>query len=89
LMGFSENIGKIQPILFIELHNPEQDGKVGQFLQTHHYTAFRLNDKVKDASIRIPYLEQITDLNQVYPHPQGIWGTILAVPATKINLLKV
>lgn len=90
LMGFSGTISSIQPMLFIELHNPEQDKKVGAFLKEHSYLAFRLNERVKDTNLRIPYLEQIKEFNQVYPHPDGIWGTILAVPHSKFSsILKI
>jgi len=87
LVGFSENIQKIQPIMFIELHNPEQDKKVGEFLQLHHYLAFRINKEVKRSNFRIPYIEQVTDLNQTYPNPNGMWGTILAIHETKLNFI--
>jgi len=73
--------------MFIELHNPEQDKKVGEFLQLHHYLAFRINKEVKRSNFRIPYIEQVTDLNQTYPNPNGMWGTILAIHETKLNFI--
>lgn len=80
LRGFGDMIGNIKPVFFIELHTPEQDEKVGKILQRYNYKAYRLVEKPVQSDLSIPYLEKIKDLNRIYPDPDGIWGTILAIP---------
>ncbi|RYE58778.1 MAG: FkbM family methyltransferase [Sphingobacteriales bacterium] len=88
LAGFSKSIDNIRPLMFIELHTPEQDALVGKFLADHGYTAWRLEEGANDPSIGVPGLKKIQDLTKPYPAPDGIWGTILAVHPEKLNTLK-
>lgn len=74
LEGFNKNIEKFRPILVIELHSPEQDLIVGQFLQAKHYRVCRLGSKLP--------LQQIKNLKASWPAPDGIWGTIVAYPSS-------
>ena len=83
LAGFGNMIAQIKPVLFIELHTPEQDEKVGKILRQYQYEAYRLADKQVENDLGIPYLERIKNLELVYPHPDGIWGTILALPKNR------
>ena len=41
LAGAETTVAKHKPILAVDLHNPEQDKKVGQFLIRHGYVAYR------------------------------------------------
>jgi FkbM family methyltransferase len=77
LNGFSGNISKYNPIMIIELHNPEQDKIVGEFLQAHGYTAFRFDTFAKLA------FTPIKDFSKVYPEPTGIWGSLFCLPPGK------
>jgi len=77
LQGFSKNIDQYSPLMIIELHSPEQDRMVGQFLQNHGYTAYRFNTFAKLA------FTAIKDLNKVHPDPSGIWGSIFCLPPGK------
>lgn len=77
LHGFSKNIDKFRPLMIIELHSPEQDLMVGQFLQKHGYTAYRFDTFAKLA------FTAIKDLNKVHPDPDGIWGSIFCLPPGK------
>jgi len=88
LQGFEKKVDSILPVFFIELHTPEQDAKVGAFLLKHQYKAYRLKDGVFADELGLDALELIKDLTKPYPHPDGIWGTILAVHPSKIKGLK-
>ena len=80
LAGFGSLIEQCKPVFFIELHTPEQDEKVGKILQQYNYDVYRLTEKSVDNTLGIPFLEKIKDLNRIHPHPDGIWGTVLALP---------
>jgi FkbM family methyltransferase len=88
LEGFDRHIDSILPALFIELHTPEQDKKVGEFLQRHGYIAFRQKKGNYSEELGIVGLERILDLSKPYPYPTGIWGTILAIFPSKIKEYK-
>jgi len=77
LKGFSRNIDRFLPLMIIELHSPEQDKEVGQFLQLHGYTAYRF-----DTFAKLEFT-LIKDLTKVYPSPEGIWGSIFCLPPGK------
>lgn len=85
LHGFSNKIMVNKPVLFIELHTPEQDRKVGDFLSDNGYKAFRLPHKLADGKSVLDTLEPITDLTKPYPQPGGIWGTIIAVHSSRVT----
>ena len=74
LEGFERNFDNCNPIMIIELHNPEADLKVGKFLKKHNYKAYRF-DTFKN--IRF---EEIKNLELPHPHLDGIWGSILCMP---------
>lgn len=74
LHGFSENIRLYHPLMIIELHNPEQDKIVGQFLEEYEYTAYRF-DTFASLSFTL-----VKDLKKVYPDPDGIWGSLFCLP---------
>lgn len=74
LNGFSENIDRFRPLMIIELHNPEQDKIVGNFLQQHQYTAYRFDTFAKLSFTRIK------DFGKVHPDPDGIWGSLFCLP---------
>lgn len=88
LVGFENSFDNIRPVLFIELHTPEQDRKVGEFLLRHGYIAFRLGSGKYDETLGITDLEKIEDLSLIYPDPKGIWGTILAIHPSEIKKIK-
>lgn len=82
LAGFTRNIEKSFPLMIIELHNPEADKKVGEFLKFYHYKAYRFN------TFKNLQFEQVKNLLLPYPNPDGIWGTIFCIgPNTSLNNL--
>jgi FkbM family methyltransferase len=80
LYGFGDLIREIRPVFFIELHTPEQDKKVGEILQKYNYKVYRLTDVPAQNDLGIPMLERVKNLNLISPDPDGIWGTVLALP---------
>lgn len=83
LSGFEKNIQKILPIFFIELHTPEQDRQVGSFFLKHNYNVYRLVENTNSKLNDLTGLEYIKDLDQPFPSPTGIWGTLLAIHKSK------
>lgn len=80
LQGFARNIEKCFPLMIIELHSPEQDALVGQFLKFYKYEAYRFDPFAKLA------FEQIKDFDKTHPHPEGIWGSIFCTgPGTAFS----
>ncbi|HZG24359.1 MAG TPA: FkbM family methyltransferase [Chitinophagaceae bacterium] len=82
LKGMGDLISAIRPAFFIELHTPEQDKKVGEILQKFNYKVYRLTEKPAENDLNIPFLERVKNLNAIHPDPEGIWGTILALPGS-------
>ena len=79
LEGFSNNISKTFPIMIIELHSPEADLKVGKYLKEFNYSAYRF-----DTFHKLKF-EKIKNLNEPWPNPDGIWGSVFCIP-NKINI---
>jgi len=69
LSGGERMLQQYRPILLIDLHTPEQDSAVGQILLEHGYEARRTEDG-----------RRVKDLNKAWPHPDGLWGQIIAFP---------
>lgn len=88
LAGFAKTITDCYPSLAIDLHNPEQDVKVGQFLAQHNYQVFRLlSPEAKNINQQKNLLDEIHQLDIGWPNPEGIWGTIFAIhPTRNINI---
>ena len=54
--------------MIIELHNPEQDRMVGQFLQQHGYTAYRFDTF---AALSFTFIK---NMNKVHPETRWYLG---------------
>ena len=77
LEGFVQHIEKSFPVMIIELHSPEADKKVGQFLKFYKYDAYRF-DTFKGLEF-----EKIKNLESPHPDKEGIWGSVLCCPQSK------
>jgi len=77
LEGYSNSISKSFPLMIIELHSPEADKKVGEFLKFYGYKAYRFDTFTNLA------FQEIKDLTLPYPHKEGIWGSIFCVGPNK------
>lgn len=84
LEGFTENIAKANPVMIIELHNPRQDRLVADFLIRHDYTIYRLKSNVDDIVAEC-MLQPIPNLMSTWPDPEGVWGSIVAIPISKMQ----
>jgi FkbM family methyltransferase len=68
LAGGAKTLAEIKPYFVIDLHTPEQDVAVARVLSDAGYDIRRLDGSV------IKYLDQ------GWPHPEGVWGSIVARP---------
>lgn len=81
LLGAAEMIKQSTPTFIIELHNPQQDVKVAAILRDHGYDIQRVNPEAHQPGQ--PTFLPITDLTKGWPHPDGVWGNILAIHPSK------
>ncbi len=72
LLGAQETIQRFQPYFVIDLHNTEQDLFAAQFFTQRSYQLKRLQDP------------PILRVDRGRPHPDGIWGSVVACPPEKL-----
>lgn len=84
IKGASSLIKEYKPLLSIELHSPEQDVMVGSLLSEAGYSLFEFNPSIR----RPTKFRAITTPHLGWPNANGTWGTVLAIPKTRIDLLK-
>jgi FkbM family methyltransferase len=68
LKGAEKTIARFRPHLVVELHNPEQDMEVARLLIGWNYRIQRVDGS------------PITHLDSPWPDPEGVWGTLHAIP---------
>lgn len=73
LNGFVKNIEQCFPRMVIELHHPEADREVGQFLKFFNYQAFRFEPFKK------LFFEKVINYDAVFPTEGGVWGTLFCI----------
>ena len=88
LEGFKEGLSMYKPILLIELHTPQQDLKVGSILAENNYNVYRISTNSGGREPELDNIPKIKYLNKCHPHPEGIWGTVLAIHQSKDKSLK-
>jgi FkbM family methyltransferase len=87
LQGFSR-VGAANPTFAIDLHTPEEDVAVGRWLKRNGYRAFRLRDDTARAKgVGGAIVSPIRDLEQGWPHGDGVWGTVIAVHPSRSEKL--
>lgn len=79
LEGAEQLIAARKPALFVELHTPEQDRRVGAFLSKQGYHVCRIEAAGNSSRFGLHYLSDIPDLAKTWPAPEGIWGRVLAL----------
>jgi len=80
LEGMDQTTSLHYPTMYIELHNPEQDVRVGKFLKRHGYDAYRLRtDQAVQLTGQVNFLKKIPRLDVGYPEPDGIFSLFVAV----------
>lgn len=68
LKGAEKTIRRFRPHLVVELHNPEQDMEVARLLSAWNYRIQRVDGS------------SIKHLDRPWPDPEGVWGTLHAIP---------
>ena len=68
LQGATKTIANHRPHLIVELHSPEQDLLVAQKLSDWGYVIQRVDGP------------EILHLDRPWPDPNGVWGTLHAIP---------
>jgi FkbM family methyltransferase len=72
LKGITRCLTENRPFILIESHNQGEDGAVGHLLQQFNYEAYRsTNDK------------WVVHKDRDYTDPDGVWGTMLLMPAER------
>lgn len=80
LLGMQEALSREHPSMYIELHSPEQDRQVGRILLEQGYSAYRVRSpQAQVLSGQQRFLAPIERLDEGFPHPQGVYGMLLAV----------
>lgn len=69
LPGAARCAREARPTWLIESHTPAEDRAIGELAFRQRYAAFRLADHC-----------WVRDLDQTYPDPHGVWGTLLLCP---------
>lgn len=80
LEGMERTAKEHYPTMYIELHNPTQDLRVGGFLARHGYEAYRLrSEQAIQLCGQVNFLQRIRRLDLGYPEPEGIYSQLVAV----------
>ncbi|HEY4156278.1 MAG TPA: FkbM family methyltransferase [Puia sp.] len=72
LKGCVNCLSRKRPFILIESHNPAEDEAVSHVLLQYNYEALRVNNN-----------KWIKNKETHYPDPNGVWGTMLLMPAEK------
>ncbi len=88
LDGFSKSIVKSYPSFAIDLHTPQQDVRVGEFLKGYGYQVYRLkNSTATKITGQQKTLARISRLDLGWPDPGGMWGTVIAVHPSRQHVV--
>jgi FkbM family methyltransferase len=68
---------KARPVFLIESHTPAEDSAIRTIITDHNYKAFRIETHT-----------WITRPDEIYPHPDGVWGNVFLCPAEKCGTLE-
>jgi FkbM family methyltransferase len=75
LPGMTNCILKNQPVLFLESHTPSEDVAIGKALSMLPYDVYRVGDS-----------REVKHLDTDYKDELGIYGTVIAIPKSKVSL---
>ncbi len=76
LKGCTQCCEKARPLFYIESHTPDEDSAISVIVTNHDYAAFRIET---NSWVKRP--------DHIYPHPDGIWGTVFLCPLEKRGAL--
>ncbi len=77
LKGCVRCINKKRPFILIESHNEGEDQAVSNLLLQNNYEAFRITNE-----------KWVINRHTQYPDMEGVWGTLLLIPAEKVQAFK-
>lgn len=83
LEGFKNQIARMQPVMIIESHTPDNDRAISTFFQLQPYIIYRLANA--DECLKGKPFIPIKNLNAIWPDPDGVWGNIVAIPQSRKN----
>ena len=66
-----------RPIFLMESHTPAEDCAIGNLLRNYNYEAFRINNQ-----------KWVLHKDRDYKDTDGVWGTMLLIPAEKKERFK-
>jgi FkbM family methyltransferase len=90
LRGFSQ-AARIRPSLAIDLHTPSEDVAVGRWLAEQGYRVYRLLDPTarQGKSNGNGLVTPVRRMDEGWPSPTGIWGTVVAVHPNRTEKLRI
>ncbi len=77
LKGCDQCLQIKRPIILMESHTPAEDGAIGNLLRNYNYDAFRINNQ-----------KWVLHKDRDYKDTDGVWGTMLLIPAEKKEKFK-
>jgi FkbM family methyltransferase len=79
LKGCHRLLTEKRPLLFIESHTPDEDRTISDVILKYDYACYRVTNN-----------QWVTQPQEVHPHPDGVWGTMLLCPSDmKNNILQI
>lgn len=84
LEGARQTLSSHRPTMVIELHTPAEDIEVGKILLDLGYVAYRVFRNEDDRRRHRGSSSRIDHLDRGWPHPDGLWGAVVAVPADRL-----
>jgi FkbM family methyltransferase len=72
LKSCSRCVEATRPFILIESHNPAEDRAISELVASADYGAFRVTNN-----------RWVTAPQEIHPHPDGVWGTLLLYPREK------
>ena len=69
LAGAQRVLAETRPVILMDSHDHGEDRAMSDVCLTHGYAAYRITNG-----------EWVREVDEIHPHPQGVWGTLLLVP---------
>lgn len=76
LPGARKCLASARPLLYLESHSPAEDREIGKVLIGLDYQALRVKER-----------KWVENADEVFPHPQGVWGNLIAFPAENLSVV--
>ena len=84
LEGMDDCVAQAHPTMYVELHNVEQDLRVGAFLAKHGYEVYRVKtSQAINIDQQTEFLKRVKRLDLGHPNREGMFGCVVAVHPTR------